>query len=98
MEPEIPYLGIFGVQFNKNYYQNFDQYSRICETTKFHPKQKKTQDQNPLLGLWVGMFKNYCQICNHRPPIYLIVKFRAKVRILKFGTKNALFGCFGEKF
>ena len=39
--PKIPYLGIFGQQFRKNYFQIFNQHRRICETVKFHPKQKK---------------------------------------------------------
>ena len=95
----MPYLGIFWLQFNKNYYQIFNQYSRICETIKFHPKQNKNKlrTKNALLGLSAGMFKNYCHICNQRPPIYLNEKFLAKIRILKSGTKNVLFGCFGEQ-
>ena len=40
------------------------------------------------LGLWAGMLKNYCHICNQRPPICLIAKFCGKVRTRKFGTKN----------
>ena len=39
--PKIPYLGIFGLQFNKDFYKFFNQHPRICETIKFHPKQKK---------------------------------------------------------
>ena len=50
------------------------------------------------LGFWAGILKNYCHICNQRPRIYLIAKFRAKNRILKLGTKNALFGCLGQQF
>ena len=50
------------------------------------------------LSIWAGMLKNYCDICNQHPPICLMVKFREKIRILKFGTKNALFGCFGQLF
>ena len=50
------------------------------------------------LGLWTGKLKNCCHICNQRPPICLIVKFCAKTRIFKFGTKNALFECFGQQF
>ena len=50
------------------------------------------------LGLWAGMLKNYCHICNQRPPIFLIAKFREKTAIFKFGTKNVLFGCFGQQF
>ena len=46
-------------------------------------------------GVWVFWnFKNYCHICNQHRLICLIAKFCAKIRILKFGTKNALFGCF----
>ena len=47
------------------------------------------------LGLWTGMLKNYCHICDQLPPIYLIAKFHAKIRILKFGT---LFVWFGQQF
>ena len=98
--PKIPYLGIFGLQVDKNYSEIFNQHPRICETMKFHPKQKKIflGQKMPCLRFWTGILKNYCHICNQRPPIYLIAKFRAKTRILKFGTKNALFGCFGQQF
>ena len=44
------------------------------------------------------MLKNYCHISNQHPPNCLIAKFHAKIRILKFGNKNALFGCFGQQF
>ena len=50
------------------------------------------------LGHWAGMLKNYCHICNQRPPVYLMAKFRAKIRSFKFGIKNALFGIFGQQF
>ena len=68
--------------------------------------KKKTQDQKCPIGSLVcsvsallvfgsfGMSKNYCHICNQHRLICLIAKFCAKIRILKFGTKNALFGCF----
>ena len=36
--PQIPYLGVFGLEFNKNYYQTFNQHPVICETINFHPK------------------------------------------------------------
>ena len=97
---KIPYLGIFGLQLYKTYYQIFNQYRRICETIKFHPKWKKINlgPKMLYLGLWTGKLKNCCHICNQRPPICLIVKFCAKTRIFKFGTKNALFECFGQQF
>ena len=34
-------LGTFGLKFNKNYYQIFDQHPRICENIKLHPNQKQ---------------------------------------------------------
>ena len=49
------------------------------------------------LYLRTGMLKNYCNICNQRPPIYIMTLFRAKTRILEVWTKNALFGCFGQQ-
>ena len=96
LETKIPYLGIFGLQFNKNYYQIINQHTRICETIKFHPKRKKKiGSKNTLFRSLAGMLKNYCHISNQRPPNFLIVKFRAKIRILKFGIK---IGCFGQQF
>ena len=44
------------------------------------------------------MFKSYCHICNQHTPICLITTFRVKIRVVKFGNKNALRGCFGEQF
>ena len=51
--------------------------------------RNKLRTKSALLGLWAGMLKNYRHICNQRPPICLIAKFRVKIRILKHGTKNA---------
>ena len=42
--------------------------------------------------------KKICCISNKRPPNCLIAKYRAKVRILKFGTKKALLKYFGQQF
>ena len=95
---KIPYLSIFWLQFNKDYYQILNKHPRIRETINFHPKQKKVNLglKKLYLDLLAGMLKNYRHICNQRPPIFLIAKFHAKIRILKFGNKNALFGCFGQ--
>ena len=46
--------------------------------------------KNALFGSLARMLKNYCHISNKRPPNWVIAKFRAKIRILKFGTKNCL--------
>ena len=63
-------------------------------------KKKKTKENlGPKMfyvGLWDGMLKNYCHICNQRLPICLIVKFCEKIKILKLGIKTALFGCSGQ--
>ena len=42
------------------------------------------------MGLWAGMFKNYCHVYNECPPICLIAKFHAKIGILRFGKKKCL--------
>ena len=69
----------------KSCYQIFNQHTRIYENIKFHPKRKK-----------VDLGPNH--ISNQRLSNCLIAKFSAKIRILKFETKNALFGCFGQQF
>ena len=100
MGPKIPYLVTFRFQFNKNYSKIFNQHPGICENIKFYPKQKKIFliPKMLYLGLWAGMLKNYCHIWNERAPIYLMTKIRAKIKILKFGNKNTVFGCLGQQF
>ena len=46
---------IFGLQFNKSYYQIFNQHTRICETLKFNPKPKKVNlgPKMLYLALWL---------------------------------------------
>ena len=83
----------------KNILSNFDQYSRICETRKFHPKQKnKLWTKNVLLGLWAGMFKKCCHICNQRPPICLLAKSCAKLESLNLEPKMPFFGVLESNF
>ena len=38
-----------------------------------------------------GIWKYYCHVSNQRPRICLVAKFVAKIKILKFRSKNALF-------
>ena len=47
---------------------------------------------------WAGFLKNYCHIWSQYPRICFIAKVRAKTKIVKFETKNILFGCFGQYF
>ena len=42
--------------------------------------------------------KNYCHSCNQRPPICLITKFRARLRIIKFEQKMPYFGVSESNF
>ena len=49
----------------------------------------------PYLGIFGLEFsENYCHISNQHRRIYLIAKFRGKMKIPKFGTKNVFFGSF----
>ena len=41
--------------------------------------------------------KKYYYIWNPHPRIFLIANFREKVKMPKFGTKNAIFGYFGAR-
>ena len=41
-----------------------------------------------------GIWKYYCHIWHQRPGICLLAKFDVKIKILKFGTKNAWFEYF----
>ena len=43
---------------------------------------------------WAGIWKYYFHVSNQHPRICLVAKFGAKIKILKFGTENALFGYF----
>ena len=87
--PEIPYLGIFGLQFNKNYYQIFNQHTRICETIKFHPKRKKKNLGPKMLyfGLWLECWKT----------IVIFLSFVQKLESLNLEPKNVLFKCFEQQ-
>ena len=51
-------------------------------------KKKKIGTKTALFGSLARMLKNYCHISNKRPLNCVIAKVRAKIRILKFGTKK----------
>ena len=92
LRPKILSLAIFGLDLIETIIKfliNTLEFVAI----NFRPKRKKKnlRQKKLYLGPWTGMLNNYCHICNQSPPIYLISKFYAKIRILKFGTENALF-------
>ena len=85
--PKMAYLDIFGLEFENNII--------MFETNT----PKKCLNLGPkillcVLYFWAGIWKYYCHIWNLHPRICLFVKFGAKIKIHKFGTKNALFGYF----
>ena len=75
---KISYLGIFWVEFEKNYCHFRNQYAT------FHAKIKKLtfRTKTALFGYSrARISKNHCHC--------LIAKFCAKIKIFRFGTKNA---------
>ena len=100
MGPKIPYLGIFGLQFNKNYYQVFNQRTRIRKTIKFHPKRKKINlgPKMLYLGLWLECWKTIVIFLINGLQIVQLQSFVQKLEFLNLEPKNALFKCFGQRF
>ena len=68
----MPYLGIFGPEFDKNYCHNWNKHSRICLIAHFGEETKMSQfgTKNALFGyFWARILKNYCHIWNQHPQI-----------------------------
>ena len=45
---------------------------------------------------WAEVLETFCHIWNQCPRLCLTANFRTRTNMLKFGIKNALFGCFGN--
>ena len=91
----MPYLGVLCSSFEKllPYLKSTHLYLSNCKISC----KNKNETKNALFGyFWNEDLKNYGHILNRRPQIRLIEKFPAKAKILNFGTKNVLFGCFGQ--
>ena len=98
--PKMPYLGIFGQGFEKNYFHICNQHPQIYLIAKFRGKTKmpKFGTKNALFAcFWVVILKQYCHISNQHVRICLIATFRGKTKMPKFGTKNVLLGIFEKK-
>ena len=94
LRPKLPYLGIFGLEFENNCHI-WNQHPWICLNAKFYKKMPKFGTNNVLFGYFgAGIWKQYCHIWNQLPRICLIAKFCEKIKMSKFETKNALFGYF----
>ena len=96
-DQKIPYLPIFGMQFENNIVIFCNEHPRICQIGRFREKKKmpKFGTKNALFFFFfIGIWKKYCHIWNQHPRICLTGKFREKTKMPKFVTKNALFGYF----
>ena len=58
LEPKMPYLGIFGLEFCKSYYHVSFLLSNILENAKFPAKQKILKFFGPKIFSWVYLGKN----------------------------------------
>ena len=91
--PKMPKLRIFELDF-----ENSVVIFEIC-TPEFFELQNFAEKRK-YLNLWPKMpyfcvfGLNFCDIWNRHPQTCLIAKFFEKTKLLKFGTKNTLFGYF----
>ena len=96
----MPYLGIFGLEFEKNCCHIWNQHPQKLSNCKFREKTKmsKLGTKNVWFGyFWAGIWKKYCHICNQHPQICLIAKYHEIMKMPKFGAKKPLFGYFGAR-
>ena len=91
--PKKLYLGTFGLQFKKNYYQIFGQHPRICETIKFHPKQKKY-----ILGTKNSLFGTLGKWAHRQMCLIAKLRKKKKQKWLHLGPKMPYLTIFGLEF
>ena len=83
------------MQFNKSYYEIFNQHPQICENIWFHPKQKKISLRPKMLHLDVlcsNFEKPFSYLKSAPSSLQCLVK---KIKTFSFGTKNTRFTYFG---
>ena len=61
-------------------------------------KSLNLEPKIPYLDISAGAWEYYCHIWNQQHRICPIAKFCAKLKIIKFGAKKALLGCFERLF
>ena len=100
LETKIPSLGSFWLEFSKNYCHIWNQYPQISLIRKFPKKQKclNLEPKRPYLGIFALEFEKLLSYWNQHPRICLSSKSREKIKMHKFGTKNALFRYFWARF
>ena len=99
LSPKMPYFGISGQEFKKNYCQTWNQHLEIGQFPKFH--EKTTRPKFRTKNAWfmyfcAGIWKQYCDIWNQHLRICLITNFSKNIKMPHCRTKNALFGYFWE--
>ena len=98
MGPKMPDLGIFGLEFQKNCYHIWNPHPQICQIAKACEKKWKRLNLGPKMP-YLGIFGKEIQesIAIFGMSTLDFVKLRnfvKKMKMLKFGTKNAWFGYF----
>ena len=96
-ETKIILLGIFRLRIGKNDCDIWIRHPKICRNAQNCAKQtnKKTPfgPKMPSLGILGYMFEKVLSYFQH-PRICQNAKFRTKLKILHFRTKNVWFRCF----
>ena len=91
------FIWVFWETKLKNYCHIWNQHHPICLIAKFGAKNKNPfiWDQRcQICVFWDRIWTYYCHTWNWHPWICLIHKLREIMKMLKFGTKNSLFGFF----
>ena len=94
----MPYLDVFGLEFENNISNVWNQHPKFVYLQNF-VKKAKCQELGPKILLfvtyfWAEVWKYFCHIWNLCPRTCLVEKFGAKIKILKFWTKTTWFGYF----
>ena len=99
--PRMPYLGISGQEFQKNYCQIWNQHPWNCLIAKYREimEMPKFGTKSALFGYFLArIFRNCCRIWNQHLQICLYAKFYKKSKMPEFGTKMPYLGIFGLEF
>ena len=98
--PRIPYLGLFGREFLKNYCHIWNQHPQICLIANFMKEQKCLilGPKMPDIGNLGLDWKQYCHVWNQDPRICLTTNVRGKIKMPKFETKTTYLGIFYQKY
>ena len=95
--PYVGYLSIFRWKFSKDqFFFFFLEFKKLWTFTQ--NEKNKLGTKKTLFGFWTGMLKNYCHICNQRPPIFLIAIFVQELEFLNLEPKMRHLSVLGSNF